>query len=159
MGDTKWTVDSMAVCQWHDTPVVATMARITHVMRSEAAEKSDGTTVHALPIDLDVTMDATSGLPGTDILQETILAQEVLLFLRFFSLLGHLLLAINETTKVRFVALVALVESASVKGILKRLVIVRVTLSLDSTIRQDTLFSGMLKSFLLDDVLHFYKWT
>ena len=100
-------------------------------------------------------MDAAGGLSSTNILQEAILTQEVLLFLRLLSLLGHLLLAVNQTAEVRFVALVALVESASVEGILKRLVIVRVSLSLNSSIGQYALFSGMFKSFFLDMVLHF----
>ena len=81
MSDPERAIDSMAVCQWHYAPIVAPMARIAHVVCSEAAEESDGTTVHAFPVDLDVTVDVTIGSPGTDVLQEAILTHEVLFLL------------------------------------------------------------------------------
>jgi hypothetical protein len=76
-----------------------------------------------------------SGLTSTDLFKEASLAQKVFLL----SLLTGGLLAVNETTEERRLALVALVESAAVHGKLLRLIEVVVSLSKDALIVEDTL--------------------
>jgi hypothetical protein len=114
MCNAEWTVDSITVLQWHDTKIVAAMARIAHVVRPEATEERYGAAIHALPVDLDVTVGGASGRSSTNVLQEAVLTQKVLLLLSFLGFLGHFLLAIDEAAKVGLLALVALIESAAV---------------------------------------------
>jgi hypothetical protein len=118
-------------------------------MSSEALEESDGAAVHALPVDLFASVRLADGLTSANLPEEATLAQKVLLL----CLLAGGLLAVNETTEERRLALVTLVESAAVHGKLLRLVEVVVSRSRDALIVEDALLFCTGQSRLLDTFL------
>ena len=78
-----------------------------------AGEEGNRTTVHALPVDLCITVLVAIGCSCTNFLQKTVLATEILLRGLALFRVSHLLLAVNQATKVRFLTLVALINGAA----------------------------------------------
>ena len=151
MGDAKRAVDAVTVLERRVLSThVFIMARVAHVVRSEAAEERNGTAVHALPVDLDAAMRLAGGLSGTDLLEEAILAEEVFFLGLALLSVGHLLLAVDETTEVGLLATVALVEGCAVVGELLGVVVVSITHSGETFIMEDPLIFSVLKSLLLN---------
>ena len=151
VGDAKRAVDAVTVLERRVLSThVFIMARVAHVVRSEAAEERNGTAVHALPVDLDATMRLAGGLSGTDLLEEAILAEEVFFLGLALLSVGHLLLAVDETTEVGLLATVALIEGCAVVGELLGIVVVGITDSGETLIMENPLIFSVLKSLLLN---------
>ena len=159
VSNSKGTIDAMAIFEWHDSPVVAAVARLAHVVSSKAAEEGSGAAVHTLPVNLDVAMLLTSCLASADFFEKAIFACKVLLASFLFSFLCLLLLAINQATKVRLLTAVALVEGAAMQGVLKWLALVEVTWGIDAAILEDSFCFSVLKCHSLDLSLHLDKWS
>ena len=126
------------------------MAWFAHVVCAEAAEESNGTTVLTLPVDLDAAVFFTRCLTSTDLLEETILAQKIFFIGLALLSVGHLLLAVNETTEVGLLATVALIKGGAMVCKFLGLAVVNVTLSGKSLIVEDSLTFGVLQCFLLN---------
>ena len=147
--DSKRAIDAMAVLKRRiKSTVILIVAWLAHVMSSKAAEKCCRAAVHALPVDLDCSVLRAFSLTSTDFLQKAILTKQVFLFRRLLLLIGHLLLAVNETAKVRFLASVALVDGASLVGKFLRTAIVISGLFNNSRILKDALLFGVDESQL-----------
>ena len=131
---------------WWSQPLV--VASLAEVVSTEAVEESSGAAEHALPVDLGSAVLLTSGLTGTDLLEEAFLADQVLL-LGLLSHL-HLITAVDETTEVGLLAGVALVDRAAEVGVgLWAAVEVAILLS-DTGILKDALLLSVDQSHLLD---------
>ena len=150
--NTKRAVMTIAVANLKCAPRrlhVLFVAPVAEVVSTEAAVESSGAAVHALPVDLGISVLLAGSLTSTDLLEEAVLADKVLLL----SLLCHLLTAVNETTEVRLLAGVALVDRAAEVGVGLRAA-VEVTILLSNTgILKDTLLLSVDKSDLLDLLL------
>ena len=90
------------------------MTRLTKVGRAKAAEEGNTAAELPLPVNLLNTVLFATGLSCTDLLQKTALAQKILFFGFLLLGVGHLLLTVNQATKVGLLAGMALVERASV---------------------------------------------
>ncbi len=118
------------------------VARLAEVVRSETAVERHRAAVLALPINLNIAMLGASSLSSADLLEEAVLADQVL---RLGVLgLGTLHLAIDEATEVRLLAGVALKDRAAVHGVLERLLVVDVAWSGQSFVLKDALFLSAL---------------
>ena len=108
-------INSIAVLQRRVTVfIISIVAGLTKVCCAEAAEEGYTTTKLALPINLLAAMLLAFSRTGTDLAQEAVLAEKILLFRVLLLSISHLLLTVNQTSKVRLLALEALVERASV---------------------------------------------
>ena len=100
MGNSQRTIDAVAVLErWVARPIVLIMARLAHVVGTEAAEESSRAAVHAFPVDLYLSMLFAGSLSGADFLEEAILAHEVLGLCRSLCVVSFLL-AVDQTTEV-----------------------------------------------------------
>ena len=108
------------------------MAGFAHKVGTEAVEEGSGAAVHAFPVDLSLSVLGAGGLANTHLLDKAVLAHQV--FLSFICIVLCSLHAVDETTEVRLLASVALVESAAVKSVLERLSIEVVTNSVDTVV-------------------------
>lgn len=120
------------------------MARFAHVVCTEAAEESNGTTVLAFPVDLNAAVFLTRCLTSTDLLEEAILAHEIFFLGLALLSVSHFLFAVNKTTEVRLLTAVALIEGSAMVGKLLRLAKVNVTFSCKSLIVEDSLTFSVL---------------
>ena len=130
----KWAVFSLTVANF-DYFIVVTIFVVTtlaEVMRAKTAEQGDGAAVHTLPIDLFFSVLVTFFLAGTVSLQLAAFAAKIFFFCVFFN--TKLSLAVDHTTKVRFLTVVALVESACMHCKLKQVALVVATLLLKTLI-------------------------
>jgi hypothetical protein len=154
VGDAKRAVNAVAVMERRILSThVLIVARVAHVVGAEAAEKSNGTAVHALPVDLNAAVRLTRSLTSTNLLKEAILAEEIFLLGLTLLCVGHLLLTVNETTEVGLLASVALVKGGAVVSELLRLSVVDITLSRESLVIEDSLVFRVLESLLLNILL------
>lgn len=135
------------------------MAWIAHVVRTEAAVQSSGATVLALPVDLLGAVFLTRGLTSTDLLQNAVLAQQVLFLGVALLSVGHLLLAVDQASEVRLLTAMALVEGATMVGVLLRLAKVCVALGRKTLILEDALFLSIDQSLTFDLALKAKEWT
>ena len=126
------------------------MARIAHVVCAEAAEESNGTTVLAFPVDLDAAVCLTRCLTSTDLLEKAILAEKIFFLGLALLSVGHLLFTVDETSEVRLLATVALIEGSAVVCKLLGLAVINVTLSDKSFIVEDSLAFSVLECFPLN---------
>jgi len=69
------------------------------------------------------------------------------------------LLAIDETTEVRFLAIVALVVGASVESVFEFLTLIEIAWSINASILKDALSLSLLNSQPLDLGLDFHQWS
>ena len=100
VSDSQRTIDAMAVLKrWIACAVVLIMARLAHVVGTEAAEESSGAAIHAFPVDLYLSMLFAGSLSGADFLEKAVLAHEVLR-LRFALSVVCFLLAVDQSTEV-----------------------------------------------------------
>ena len=152
MSDSERAVDAMAILKRNNAVVVHVgfVAIIAEVVCSEAAEEGSGAAEHALPVDLSIAVLFAHSCSSTHLLQEAVLAEEVLLGGLAIVSVSHLLLAVDKATEVRLLAFVALVEGATVVGELLWPSIVVVTNCGKSLIRKDALFLSILKSELFN---------
>ena len=130
MRDAKRAVDTVTVLDGRLAVVVlehvVIVAVIAHEMSTEAVEQSRAAAEHAFPVDLCFAVDLADSLAGADLLQDAVLAEKIL-GLRLVPLsVVHLLLAVDEATKVGLLAIVALVEGAAMVGKFLRLLVVYV---------------------------------
>ena len=158
MGDAQWAVDSTAVFEWHDAPIVPSVAWIAHVVRSKAAKESNRAAVHALPVDLHVSVLLASGLACAKVLEQTLLALEV--FLLGLGLLSVLSLshAVDETAEVWLLAVVALVEGSALEGVCKLVAMISMAWIIDADILEDALSLGLANGLLFDLALEAHEW-
>ena len=157
MGNAQRTIDTMTVLDGRVTVVVfahvVLVALIAHEVSAKAVVNCNAAAVHALPIDLSFAVLITNCLTDADFFQNTVLAEKIL-GLRLVPLrIVHLLLTVDETAEVRLLAVVALVEGASVIGKLLRLLIVNVMLVGKTLILKDAFVFGANQSLLLDNLL------
>ena len=111
MRNSKRTIDAVAVFKRRiQRAVVFFVAREAHVMGSKAAVKGSRAAVHAFPVDLDCSMLRAFSLTSADLLQKTFLAKKIFLLGCLLFLICHLLLTVNQTSKVRLFAAMALVN-------------------------------------------------
>ena len=152
MSDSKRAVDTVAVLERRvpaTIVAVVVVAWLAEVMGAKAAEECRGATVHALPINLSSTMLFTVGLSCAKLLQEALLADQVLR-LAVISSLGILNLTVNETTEIWLLAAVALEERAAMVRKLLWLVVVDVSWSRESLIVEDALLLCSLHGKFVD---------
>jgi len=153
MCDTKRAVDAIAVLKGrlHGT-IELIVARVAEVMGSEAAVESCRAAELAFPVDLFVAVLFAGSGACTDLLKETVLAEEI--FFLGVVLLGvcHLLLAVDQPTEVRLLARVALVEGAAMESVLLWFAEVGITLGCEAGVAQETLLLSVFKSLFLDSL-------
>ena len=127
-------------------------------MRSKAAEESNRATVHALPVDLHVSVLLASGLACAKVFEQALLALEV--FLLGLGLLSVLSLshAVDETAEVWLLAVVALVEGSALEGVSKLVAMVGMAWVIDSGILEDALGLGLANGLLFDLALEAHEW-
>ena len=147
MRDAKRAVDAVAVLDGRLAVVVlehvVIVAVIAHEVSTEAVEQSRAAAEHALPVDLCFAVDFTDCLAGADLLQDAILAKKIL-GLRLVPLsVVHLTLAVDEATEVGLLAVVALVEGATMVGKLLRLLVVYVVNVAQTCILENSLLLSM----------------
>lgn len=131
---------------------------IAHVVCSKAEEDSHGAAIHALPVNLGLSMSLTDVLASTDLLQDTILAEQILrLGLRLLILLLHFLLTVDKPSKVRLFAPVALIEGAPVVRILLHSAKIEVTFRRQTLIVENALFVSMSQSLCFNFLLETYE--
>lgn len=150
MSDAERAIDTVAVFERRsEGAVVLLVAREAEVVCAEASVKGGGAAELALPVNLDVTVLFASSLASTDLLEEALLAHEVL----FLCLVGlsivHFLLAVNEATEVRILAAVAEVDRAALVGESLSLSVVVTADFCDTWILEDALLLSVLKSEFL----------
>lgn len=159
VSDAERTVNTVAVFGWDLLQVrvhlwCQVVTRLAEEVGTEAREYSDRATILALPVDLNLAMLGTFCLTSTDGFQGAVGAAKVFLFARVsVSLLGSFLFAINQATEVRLLALEALVERATMHGIVQVFLEVEISGVFDSAISEDTLQFAVLKSLSLDFIL------
>ena len=103
------------------------MAWVAHVVSAEAVEKGDGAAVHAFPVDLCLSMFGTVSVPNAQLLRSAVLAEKVFrLCITLFGIV-HLLLTVDQSSKVWLFARVALVEGAAMHSELLRFVVVKIS--------------------------------
>ena len=104
MGDSQRTIDAVAVLKRRVLrAIVLIMARLAHVVGTEAAEESSRAAVHAFPVDLYLSMLFAGSLSGADFLEEAVLAHEVLRLCFALSIVSFLF-AVDQSTEVRHFA-------------------------------------------------------
>ena len=114
MRNSERTIDAVAIFQGRiQCAVVFLVAGEAHVVGSEAAVEGSRAAVHAFPVDLDGSMLWAFGLTSTDLLQQTLLAEKIFFLCLLLFLVCHLLLTVNQTSEVRLLAAMALVNRAS----------------------------------------------
>ena len=106
---------------------------------------------HALPVDLIIAVFLAICLPCANIFEQAALAKQVLWLGLILLSVVHFLLAIDKSTEVGLLALVTLVEGASMIGKLLRLLEVNVVFVGKTFIFEDTLISGIDQSLSLHD--------
>lgn len=129
------------------------MAVIAHEVGAEAVEQCRAAAVHALPVDLCFAVFVTDLLARTNLLQDALLAAEILHFGLILLSIVHLLFAVYEATKVRLLAVKALVEGAPMVGVLLLLAVVNVVFVGKSFISKNALILSMDQGLLLNDFL------
>ena len=140
-----------------DHVVVVTV--IAHIVSAEAAKHCHTAAVHALPVDLCFAVFVTNLLARTNFLQDALLAAEILHFGLLLLSIVHLLFAVYEATKVRLLAVEALVEGAPMVGVLLGLAVVNVVFVGKSLIGKDTLVLSVDQGLLLNDFLETNQWS
>ena len=157
MGNAQRAIDTVSVLDRRVTVIVfahvVLVALIAHEVSAKAVVNCNATAVHALPIDLSFAVLITNCFTDTDFFQNTVLAEKIL-GLRLVPLsIVHLLLTVDETAEVRLLAVVALVDGASMIGKLFRLLIINAMLVGKTLILKDVLVLGANQS-LADFFLH-----
>ena len=89
--------------RWILSAIVLIMARLAHVVSTEAAEESSGAAVHAFPVDLYLSMLFAGSLSGADFLEEAVLAHEIF-GLSFALSVVSFLFTVDQSTEVRHFA-------------------------------------------------------
>ena len=149
--DAQRAIDAVAVLKgWVTIFIIAVMAGLTEVCRAEAAEEGHTAAELALPVDLLTAMLIASRGASTDLTQKTVLAEKILLFGVLLFSVCHFLLAIDQASKVRLLALVALVERASMVRELLWFAKVGICWILETLIIQNTLLLSILEGQSLD---------
>ena len=159
MSDSKRAVDAIAVLERRvpaTIVAVVVVAWLAEVVGAKAAEECRGATVHALPVNLSSTMLFTVCLSCAKLLQEALLADQVLR-LAVISSLGILNFTVNETTEIWLLAAVALEERAAMVRKLLWLVVVDVSWSRESLIVKDTLLLCSLHGKFVDFLLQSHQ--
>ena len=142
MGHPKWAINAVAVLgRWgiRVDSVDDVMAGPTEVIRAPTAVGCDRAAIHALPVgEFNAVLLALSHA-DTHLLEQALLAEEIL-FVSLVSLISlHLLLTVDKTAEVRLLAAEALIERATVHGKLLRLVVVVVQFIFQSLITEQAL--------------------
>ena len=126
------------------------MAWFTEVSCSEAAEQGYAATELAFPVDLRSAVFLTRCSSSTNLFQQAVLAQQVLLLRLLLLCVCHLLLTIDQSTEVGLLATITLVEGAPVIGELLRSAEVRIGLRSQALIVQKTLLLSVVERLPLD---------
>lgn len=153
MRDSKRAVNSVAVfCRWRRwvRSVDDVVTGVAKVIGAPAAVEGDRAAIHALPVNLVITVFRALRRARANLRQETILAKQVLLPCLLLLCSSHLLLAVHKATEVRLLAFVALEERASVQGVLQRLFEVKIVRILQTVFLQDSLLLCIAQGLSLD---------
>ena len=145
----------MAIFHWLVLASVGIVAGFTEVCRAEAAVNGNTATELALPVDLRAAMLLTTGGACADLAQNAALAEKVFLFrvlLPPFSIC-HLLLTVDQATKVRFLALMTLVEGASMVCEFLWFAEVSIARSCQALVSEQTLFLRVIECLSLNELL------
>ena len=114
---------------------------------------------HALPVDICVAMLLTVSLSGTNIFQQTALAQKVFLLIHFLLFVVHGLFTVLQSSKVWRLALKALIECTFCVGQLLRLLKVVVLRVRKACILENALLLCLEQSLLLYVSSQANKWA
>ena len=112
--DAKRAVDTATILQSRIAcTIVFVMAAIAHRVSSEASEKSHIATIHAFPVYVIFAVYSAIVKTISHINSETVLAHEVFFLCISLGCISSFLLAVDESSKVRFFASMALIEGAA----------------------------------------------
>ena len=75
MRNSKRTVHPVAVARVRPVTIPSSVAPIAHVVCSKAEEDSHRAAIHALPVNLGLSMSLTDVLARADLLQDAVLAE------------------------------------------------------------------------------------
>jgi len=160
--NSQWAVDTVAVLgrgRIRIHSVDGVMAGPTEVIGTPTAVRCDGAAVHALPISEINTVLLTFSHSDTHLLKQALLAQKILFGSLALLISLHLLLAVDKSTEVGLLAVVALIERATMHGKLLRFVVVMILLICQSLVTEDSLSFSIFQSCILDSPLHMKKWA
>lgn len=155
MSDAERTIDTVAILGWDLLQVrvhswCQIVTRLAEEVSTETGEDSDRAAVLAFPIDLNFTVLGTGSLTSTDGFQSAVSAAKVLFLTEVcLSFLGSFLFAVDQATEVRLLALEALVEGATVHGVVQMLLEVEIGGVIDTAVSEDTLKFAVLKRLSL----------
>ena len=153
------TVNTVAIFHWLVLACVGIVAGFTEVCRAKAAVNGDTATELALPVDLRAAMLLARSGASTDLAQNATLAEKILLFrvlLPTFSVC-HLLLAVDQASEVRLLALMALVEGASVVREFLRFAEVGIARRGQALVSEKTLLLRIIECLFLNELLQGQK--
>ena len=153
VGHSKWAVDAAAVANL-DLVVwlfaVLIVAPLTEEVSAKAVPHCHGAAEHALPVDVLIAVLVTSLLASAVSVHGAVPAAQVLLAGPLLD--SKLGLAVDHSSEVGLLAVIALVERAAVEGELEELALIMVTWGGEALILVKALVLSDLKSHLLDRV-------
>ena len=135
------------------TTIIVIVTFLTEVGCAKAVEEGHTTAELAFPVDLSNTVLLARGLSSSNSLEHAGLAEQVFLLSFLLFRVVHLLLTVDQTSEVRLLALVALIERASMISELLGLSEIGISRSDDSFISKDSLLISILESLLLNILL------
>ena len=156
MRNAKRAIDAMAVLDRRVAVVVlehvVIMAVVAHEMSAEAVEQCRAAAVHALPVDLCFPVNITDCLTSADRLKDTILADKILGLGLVPLGIVHLLFAVNQASEIGLLAVVALVEGATMVGKFLRLLVIYVVNVVQASIVENSLVFSMSQCLRLNSL-------
>ena len=156
MRNAKRAIDAMAVLDRRVAVVVlehvVIMAVVAHEMSTEAVEQCRAAAVHALPVDLCFSVNITDCLTGADRLKDTILADKILRLGLIPLGIVHLLFAVDQASEIGLLAVVALVEGATMVGKFLRLLVIYVVNVVQASIVENSLVFSMNQCLRLNSL-------